>query len=46
MTYPPAAYLATALGVFTDGGVLVAVEHEQTNGTNRSSDLSCWRDIS
>eukprot|EP01043_Picozoa_sp_COSAG02_P032014 COSAG02_NODE_2121_length_9774_cov_3.757003_4_plen_55_part_00 len=44
MTFPPAEKLATALGVLTDGGVLVTLEQNETADTE--TPRSCWRDIS
>jgi len=43
LNFPPQQNLATALGVLTDGGVLVAAY--RTNASIQEGPRSCWREI-
>ena len=46
MAFPPMEQLATALGVFTNGGVLVAMRRMLNDSTTSSNTpLSCWQNI-
>lgn len=45
MRYPAVEELSTALGVFTDGGVLVAVEKTQNETSSDDKLKSCWDNI-